>query len=149
MSPTGGQHGRVAGNFYWHIRGFVERRQFGTVFAAETGFILSKNPDMIRAPDVAFVSKERLPTPPRGFIPLAPDLTVEVVSPGDYESEAHTKVLEYLKAGTRLVVVANPDTRTLTVYCSLADVRVLTESDTFDGADVLPGFSVVLKEIFE
>jgi Uma2 family endonuclease len=149
MSPTGGVHGKVAGNFLFYLRQFVDRHQLGTVFAAETGLILSRNPDIVRAPDVAFVSKERLPQVPRGFIPLAPDLAVEVVSPGDAENEVYEKVLEYLKAGTRLVLIAYPESRTIAAYRSLTDIRVLTEDDTLDGGDVLSGLVVRVSQIFE
>jgi len=82
--PPGGRHGSVTMNLGLRIGNYVERTGAGQVFAAETGFTLSRGPDTVRAPDIAFVRRERLPDPiPVGFPDLAPDLVVEVLSPGD------------------------------------------------------------------
>ena len=122
----------------------------GSVYAAETGYRLEHDPDTVRAPDVSFVSRDRLP--PEGesdrYWPFAPDLAVEVVSPSDTVSEVQEKVMDYIAAGTRLVWVAHPKTRTVTEYHSLAEVRVLTADDLLDGADVMPGFSCRVSELF-
>jgi Uma2 family endonuclease len=105
----------------------------------------------VRAPDAAFVSTERATRQTRreGFFDGAPDLAVDVVSPEDTVEEVDSKVLEYLQAGTKLVWIVHPKTQTITVYRSLDKVRVLTATDTLDGNDVLPGFAVAVKEIFE
>ncbi len=151
MSPAGGKHGVIALHLGALLDAFVRGRSLGVVCAAETGFILARNPDIVRAADVSFISKTRIPKKgqPTGYWELAPDLAVEVISPSDPASEVQSKVVEYLSAGTRLVWVIDPESRTVTMYRSLANARVLTIKDVLDGADVLPGFSVAVSELFE
>jgi Uma2 family endonuclease len=84
----------------------------------------------------------------RGYFPGAPDLAIEVVSPGDTYSEVEAKVEEWLDHGCRMVVVTNPRNRTLKVYRSRTAVTVLTTDDTFDGSDVVPGFRLPVRRIF-
>ena len=151
MTPAGSEHGEVALAIGSLVREFARHHNLGKTYAAETGFVLSRNPDTVRAPDAAFVSAERVMHQERreGFFDGAPDLAVEVVSPADTDEDVEEKVLEYLQAGTRLVWVVRPRTKTITAYRSLTNIRVLTLQDTLDGADVLPGFAVPVKEIFE
>jgi Uma2 family endonuclease len=146
----GWQHGLVLGNIIGVLGQFLQQNKIGTAYVV-TGFILSHNPDPVRAPDAAFVSAERAAQQKRreGFFDGAPDLAVEVVSPEDTVEEVDSKVLDYLQAGTRLVWIVHPRTQTITAYRSLDKVRVLTANDTLDGDDVLPGFAVAVKEIFE
>ena len=136
------------------IKHHAKTHDLGVVTAAETGFILHTNPDgrdTVRAPDVGFISKARIPEEglPEGYFQGAPDLAVEVVSPGDSHQDVEQKVLDYLDAGTKLIWIVQPRMRTITVYRSLKDVRILTENDTLDGNDVLPGFNIAVKEIFQ
>lgn len=151
MSPAGGRHGEIAMNLGAILRNYVKRRRLGRVYAAETGFILARNPDTVRAPDVAFILKDRIPPEgaPSAFWPLAPDLAVEVVSPGDRYEEIQEKIADYFHAGTQLVWIVDPRNRTVVVYNSLAGSRIFTESVTIDGGDVIPGFSCSVAEIFE
>ena len=151
MTPAGHEHGEIALAIGSLLREFVRRHKLGKTYGAETGFILSHNPDTVRAPDAAFVSAERAAKQKRreGFFDGAPDLAVEVVSPEDTVEEVDAKVLEYLQSGTKLVWIVHPKTQTITAYRSLDKVRVLTANDTLDGDDVLPGFAVPVKEIFE
>jgi Uma2 family endonuclease len=104
----------------------------------------------VRAPDLAFVCRERLPpeNQPRGFWEIAPDLVVEVVSPNDTRAEIQLKVREWIEAGVRLVWVVYPDSRTVEVIRTLLDREELTADDTLDGGDVLPGFSCAVAELF-
>lgn len=150
MAPTGARHGRVASRADHRLRAYVEREDLGEVFAAETGFRLARNPDKVRAPDVAFVSKGRLPPGdlPVGFLDVVPDLVVEVVSPGDTASYVQAKVEDWLRAGVRLVWVFYPDTRSVAVYCSLGKSYILTEEDQLQGDPVLPGFTCPVKDLF-
>lgn len=129
----------------------VKVNQLGHVYGAGTGFKLATDPDTVCAPDIAFVSRERLDkvSDPEGYWPGAPDLAVEVLSPGDTVSEVGQKVKEYLEAGARMVWVVSPKMRTVTLYRSLTDIEVLTENDTLDGGDVVPGFSFGVREIFD
>ena len=150
-APAGHEHGEIALAIGSLLREFVRMNKLGKTYGAETGFILSRNPDTVRAPDAAFVSTERVTRQTRreGFFDGVPDLAVEVVSPEDTIGEIDAKVVEYLEAGTSLIWIIHPRTRTITVYRSLDQVRVLTANDMLDGNDVLPGFAVIVKEIFE
>ncbi len=150
MSPTGRKHGKIEQMLGYLLGLYLASHPLGEAYTGEVGFILKHNPDMMRAPDVAFVSHERLQdAPAEGYLPFAPDLAIEVVSPNDTVREVQTKVLEYLQAGTRLIWIVEPDTETVTVYRSLSDVRTLTRKDTLDGWDVLPDLSIAVNEIFE
>jgi Uma2 family endonuclease len=150
MPPAGSEHGAVAVNIAVVIAQFVKANGLGVVFGAETGFKIASDPDTVRAPDLAFVRRERIPEAgiPRGFWPGAPDLAVEVVSPGDTYTEVEEKVHDWLNAGTRMVLVLNPRTYTVAVYTSHTDVVRLTELDTLDGGEVLPGFTCRVAELF-
>src|SRR3990172_12645160 len=106
--PAGYRHGEVAVKLTMAIAGFVHDRQLGAVLAAETGFKLFTNPDTVRAPDVAFVHRDRLPeSSPAGYAPFAPDLVVEVLSPDDRPGEVLAKVADWLSAGCWLVWVVD------------------------------------------
>src|SRR5688500_15428079 len=151
MPPPGHIHGRVtmrvAGPSYQH----VIANNLGIVYAAETGFLIHQNPDTVRAPDAAFVQHQRVESTGEvdGYWVGAPDLVVEVVSPTDSVGYVEEKVAEWIEAGSRLVWVISPKLRTVTVYRSLTDVSTLTEKDTLDGNDVVPGFQITVAEIFE
>ena len=143
--PTGATHGNVR-----LLDEYVEAHDLGIVCGAETGFILQRTPDVVRAPDVAFVAKDRIPATgvPETYWPFAPDLAVEVVSPSDRVDDLQAKVGEYFTAGTRLVWVIHPRSRTVFVYRSPHDVRALGETDELSSADVLPGFSCRVSRCF-
>lgn len=149
MAPAGSLHGNVAIQVTLPLAQYVKANELGVVFAAETGFKLATNPDTVRAPDVAFVSRERIEQigMPEGYWPGAPDLAVEVVSPGDTYTEIQEKVLDWLAAGTRMVIVVNPRKRTASVHRG-ATATVLTEKDVLSGEDVVPGWSVPVKDLF-
>ena len=150
MAPAGGRHGRTAMNAGTLLNVHVRARQLGQVFAAETGFVIRRNPDTVRAPDAAFVSANRLGTDeiPDGFVEVVPDLVVEVASPGDGRTEIREKVEDWVRAGVKLVWVLYPISRSATVYRSVEDVRNLTEADFLEGEDVVPGFSCQLSDLF-
>ena len=150
MAPAGGEHGIVAINTGMFLNFHVRSEDLGRVFAAETGFILSRDPDTVRAPDAAFISYDRLSEEaiPDGYLAAAPDLVVEVVSPSDTRREVREKVEEWLRAGVRLAWVIYPVTRSADVYRSIDDVSHLSEHDVLDGEDVVPGFACRLGELF-
>jgi Uma2 family endonuclease len=146
--PAGSTHGLVAMNLGVEVAVYVKRTGAGAVYAAETGFQLATNPDTVRAPDVAFVTRDRLP--PRGttgYPALAPDLAVEVLSPGDRPGEVLAKVADWLSAGTRLVWVVDPARRIARVYRADGSETLVTADQALDGEDVLPGFSCPLDGI--
>ena len=150
MSPAGSEHGAVIMNLGAPLTVHVRTNNLGIVFGAETGFKLASNPDTVRAPDIAFVRRERIPETgvPKGYWPGAPDLAVEVVSPGDTVYEVDEKVAEWLAAKARAVWVVNPKRRTVTVHRPSKNVVVLSEADELDGQDVVPGFRCRIVGIF-
>lgn len=150
MAPAGFEHGLVATALVHILRAFVIERRLGAVVSAETGFVIAHDPDTVRAPDVAFVTADRVTTQkrPSGYFVGAPDLAVEVVSPTDTNDAVEAKVLDYLDAGTRQVWVVSPRHRTLQVVESRQSSRILGPDDTLDGGDLLPGFSLRVGEIF-
>ena len=146
--PAGFRHGAVSAALARLLGDHVAAHRLGLVLAAETGFQLATAPDTVRAPDVAFVSRERLPDPePAGYAALAPDLVVEVLSPGDRPGETLAKVGDWLNAGTRIVWVVDPRRRVVHVYRQDGSESLLDESDALDGEDVVPGFRCPLREI--
>jgi Uma2 family endonuclease len=149
MAPAGGPHGKVANQANWRLMNHVEAHQLGVVFAAETGFRIGTKPDTVRAPDVAFVTRARIEQIgiPEGFWPGAPDLAVEVVSPSDTFSEVEEKVLDWLDAGCRMVIVLDPRKRTASVYRG-PNAKLLTVDDMLSGEDVVPGWSVAIRDLF-
>jgi Uma2 family endonuclease len=148
MIPPAYEHGRITFRFGYLLGAHVEPRRLGTILAAETGFLLSRDPDTVRAPDVAFVRAEREPGPIRGYFPGAPDLAVEVLSPEDRPGSVREKVAEWLEAGTLAVWVVDPRQRTVTVHEPNHEPRVRGESECLRGGEVLPGFELPVREIF-
>ena len=150
MPPAGGAHGAMAFELGRIVGNFVVERQLGQVYAAETGFIIDLDNRTVLAPDVAFVAADRVPPmeEQRGFVPVLPDLAVEIVSPSDRMVNVNAKVGEYLDAGVRLVWVVEPTRKTVTAYHADRSARLLIVGDTLDAGDVLPGFSLPLTELF-
>ena len=147
--PAGYSHGDLAARLLVAIGNHVDAHDLGRVFAAETAFTLARNPDTVRAPDVAFISAARLPDPaPRGFAELAPDLAVEVLSPDDGPGEALAKVADWLNAGTRLVWVVDPIRASARVYRADGSESMLGDADVLRGEDVVPGFACKLEALF-
>ena len=144
---AGDRHGRVTMNLTIRLGTHVERAAAGQLFAAETGFTLSRAPDTVRAADIAFIRRERLPEPISGFPALAPDLVVEVLSPGDRPGETLTKVGDWLEGGTRLVWVIDPERHSARAYRHDGSETSIGEGEQLDGEDVLPGFSCRLDSI--
>lgn len=127
----------------------VEEHSLGYIFS-DVGVILSTDPPTVRGPDLAFVSAERLPNgmPKRGFLPFAPDLCIEIISPSNTFSEIQEKVLEYLESGTRLVWVVYPETGSVTEYRSRIEIRILESTDALEGGNILPGLRVPVASLF-
>jgi Uma2 family endonuclease len=154
--PASYQHGVVAGRVFARLSAWLEQDRvargasepLGDALAAETGFTLSRKPDTVRAPDVAYVRAERRPTITRGFPELAPDLAVEVLSPDDRPGEVLAKVGDWLKAGTELVWVIDPQRRHARHFAADGTVIILGEHDALDGAPVLPGLRVPLSGLW-
>ncbi|MFH1267853.1 MAG: Uma2 family endonuclease [Planctomycetota bacterium] len=150
MVPAGWRHGAVGGNLHSLLGYHVMEHNLGRVLGADPGFLLSRDPDTVRAPDIAFISRKRLEgeVPKEAFWPGAPDLAVEVVSPGDTTGEVDEKVKSWLDAGARIVWVVNPKWQSVTVYRSATDIKTLTENQKLTGEDLVPGFSCRVGDIF-
>lgn len=151
MTPAGGKHGVITLNIGSAVRAFVREHRLGFVTAAETGYILARNPDgrdTVRAPDVGFIAAARLPEGlSDGYVPFAPDLAVEVVSPGDDADDLQLKVTQYLRAGTRLVLLIYPRSQTVVAWTP-DRTETLSSGQIISGGDVLPGFSLPVEDVF-
>ena len=149
LSPVGGPHGRMQIRFGMFMGPHVESNQLGEIFA-ELGFTLTRNPDVVRAPDVSFISAEQLRRTPLGpgFYSGYPDIAVEVISPGDTIREIEDKIQAYFDAGTRLVWLAYSDRRRVMVRYPDGRGRMLSGDDVLSGEDVMPGFSVPINDLF-
>jgi Uma2 family endonuclease len=146
--PPGGAHGRLAMHVGALLNEHVRRLGLGTVLV-EAGYVLRRKPDTVRGPDISFVSVARLPPDqiPETFIPGAPDLAVEILSPGSRWSEVEEKVADYLASGARLVWLVDPREGRVVVRYPDRPPAVLTEIDTIDGEDVVPGFTLPVAEL--
>ncbi len=150
MSPVGFDHARIVARLIFLLQRHLDGRGLGVV-VTEMGFTLASNPDTVRAPDIAFLRNDRLPSRgTRGFPEQSPDAVIEVLSPDDRPSEVRRKVENYLEKGVPLVVVVNPEDATVTSIRSKGPAVVQqAEEDVLDLGDVIPGFSCSLREIFE
>jgi Uma2 family endonuclease len=151
MSPTGFEHGRLERLISKRPALFVEAHDLGEVAVGEVGIYTRRNPDTVRGADVVFISHERLAQrkAQAGFLDVAPELVVEVLSPGDTWSAVTQKLKEYFAAGVKLVWVADPSSRSVYTYRSPTDVREFAEADELTGDDVLPGLSIRVGTFYE
>jgi Uma2 family endonuclease len=151
VAGTGAWHGFIVGLVFEAINAFARKHRLGAAFADNVSYIVGRGPDVVRIPDASLVSRDRIAKHgiPEAFWPFAPDLAVEVVSPGDDAQDVYGKVHEYLDGGTRLVWVLWPAYRAATVYEQGGVVRELGADDVLDGGEVLPGFSHRLGDFFE
>ena len=147
LMPPGFDHGEYAGDIYMALRLFVRAHTLGRV-STEAGFVLERDPTIVRSPDVSYVEAVRLEgVDTSKWIEGAPTLAVEIVSPGDLWSEVEDKVALYLRCGTRVVWIVDPATKTVQVRHD-GDVHIFRQNETLDGGDMLPGFRLPLPEIF-
>jgi Uma2 family endonuclease len=148
MTPAGDIHTILAIEIAWLLNNYVRAHDLGWVTGADAGFQLAEDPDTVRSPDVGFVSKARAPKLSGKFFAVAPDLAVEIMSPGDTASEIQAKVLEYFQAGTNLVWVVYPKTKTVAVHVDAKTTHTVDLNGTLEGGNVLPGFMLPVREIF-
>lgn len=151
MAPTGGWHGKVESIIGYLLRGHVETDDLGEVLVGEPGIILHRNPDRVRAPDVCFFTRARLPAEalPDGYFEIVPDLIVEVISPNDRAGEVLDKIQEWLEAGARLVWAVYPTRRSVVAYHDDGTIQLHTDRDTLSGAPVLPEFICPVARFFD
>ncbi len=167
MTPAGHHHGRLAINITTPLDQYVRAHNLGAVYAAETGVQLTTAPRVGEISCQEIGNREPLGRTSlssisyflspisyllvgdtAGYWPGAPDVAVEVVSPHDLYTEIDDNFMDWLTAGTRMVVIVNPRQHTGTVYRSQSEIPLLTEEDTLDGADVVPGWSIAVRELF-
>ena len=144
MPPTSLEHGNISADLFWFLSLHIRENQLGRVYM-DTGFRVGER---VLIPDIAFISTDRLPDDQSKASPVPPDLAVEVVSPTDAQSRIIRKVFAYLEAGTHLVWILEPVSKTVTVYRSETDITVLTRHDTLSGEEVVKGFSCQVAELF-
>lgn len=150
MSPVKHEHGTVTHLVSYYLNEFVLPRGLGDI-GGEEGFVVEREPDTVRAPDVHFVRADRVPIGQVAdqFVEGGPDLAVEVRSPSESLAGLLSKADEYLAAGTRLVWIFDPASRTVYVRASDGTTQSLTTEDVLDGGEVLPGFRLPLRKIFD
>ncbi len=151
MTATSLLHNALVGLVFVLLRTFVRERGLGMVCVDGAAYILRRDPDLVRVPDVSFVARDRIPVGGLGLVfwPFAPDLAVEIVSPNDRPGEVRTKVGEYVAAGARAVWVMSPARQALTVHRPNSASVTLGPDDEVDGGDVLPGFRVRVRDLFD
>lgn len=149
MAPTGHAHGYVEFNIGGILREFVRKHKLGRIIGGEVGIYTQRNPDTVRAADVAFISRERLAqVQSQSYLDVAPELIVEVLSPDDAWSQLMEKLEEYFIIGVQMVWVADPRRQQVYVYSSLTEVERFTMAEVLSGGKILPGFSVPVAELF-
>ena len=146
--PTGDPHGDAVTRIAFYLTGYAEENDYGVVRSGEPGYRLERDPDTVRAPDVAWIAPVRIPPGTQGYPELAPDLAVEVKSPGNSYAELAAKAGMWLSYGSREVWVADPERVTITVYRPYQEPLTLGEDDTLAGGDLLPGFSAPVWRLF-
>ena len=151
MSPASHDHGRIAMRIGATLAEFVWRNNLGEAYAAETGFLLTSNPDTVLAPDAAFISEEhaRRGRDRKGYWPGPPDIAVEVLSPSETGPKARKKIEEWLGYGTKQVWIVNPKKQTLTVHWASGESKTFSSEEIFEADELLRGFSVAVADIFK
>ena len=144
------KHGQAAMSLGAFILAHVRPRRLGRVIGTDAGVLLERNPDTVREPDVAFISADRLPLNADipGYLEVVPDLVAEIISPSDRPAQIHDKTRMWLSYGVRIVWEIHPERREVQVHQLGQPPTVLGEDDTLDGGDVLPGFSLPVRDIF-
>lgn len=150
MTPVNLRHHRVTGNVYGPLQVYVAQRGLGVV-GGEGGFVLSREPDTVLAPDIAFVRADRWPQGDAedhlGY--FSPDLAVEVRSPSESMRSLLAKAQTYVDAGVRLVWLVDPNSRTVIVLPPDTEPQTLAEGDVLDGGAVVPGYRVPVADVFQ
>jgi len=148
MDHAGDEHGIQEAEIAWHLMNFNRQHKTGWVLTGEVGVYTRRNPDTVRAADVIFISRQRLPVPSGKALKVAPELVVEIVPPTDRWRDVRDKIEEYFAIGVERVWIVEPETKTVLVYRTPVDLIKLTQDDTLRGEGVLDGFVLPLAEFF-
>ena len=146
--PTGDPHGETVTSTTVALANYVAANRYGSVRSGEPGYRLERNPDTVRAPDIAWFAPGRLPEGTQGYPELAPDLAVEVKSPSNSNPEMAAKATMWLSYGSQQVWVEDPEQNTVTIHRPGSNPVVLGEYDVLDGGDLLPGFTTPVWRLF-
>ncbi len=149
LTPTGFEHGDIEFTLGTELKQFVSARNLGWVIGGEVGIYIHRNPDRIRAADIAFVSKQRTAQrPPHGYLELAPELVVEIISPSDLWQGVREKIQDYFSTGVERVWIVEPDNRAVLVYRNSTEAQELHEGDTLHGEGILAAFALPVADLF-
>ena len=149
MPPTGWPHARAEVKVSSRLARFAEASGLGTVLGGEAGIVIRRDPDTLRGADVAYISRERLARAcSQGYLDVAPELIVEIVSPNDRWTDLTAKLEDYFSIGVDLVWVVDPQRRRVSCYRSPTDLALLGPGDTLTAEPILPGFMLPVSELF-
>ena len=151
MPLNGGWHGILVANITCPLGIYVDEHDLGATYGAGVGCILTTNPDTVRAPDGAFLSRQRdlEIVDKEGYLPGAPDLAIEVIDYGEDPLEVREKIETWLRHGSKMVIAVNVEPESVTVYRSPTEMRQLGLDDVIDGEEVVPGWRLPVRELFE
>lgn len=148
MSTNGGEHSLIESEIIFQLKSFNAQHKAGWVLEGEAGVYGRRNPDTVRGMDAAFISKARHPARPKGYLEVAPELIVEVISPNDRWKDIQDKLKAYFAIGVEQVWLIEPEDHTVFVYLELTEVIRLGEADILQGEGVLSGFTLPQAELF-
>jgi len=149
MTPPGNEHGIIQALLIWYLQTFVIPRKLGWVTGGEAGVYTHRNPDSVRGMDVAFISYARQPARPRGYLRVAPELIIEILSPSDRWHNVQEKIEEYFVIGVHRVWIVDPANYTVSIYRAATEFIKLKRYDIVRGEGILAEFSLPLAELFE
>lgn len=151
MSPAGGRHGRIAIQIAWLLKNHVHKNQSGIVFAAETGFRISRDPDTVLAPDVAYVQRSRYEEleETTSYLPIAPDLVIEVLSPSDRFAAVESKAFAWLDSNSQLVLLVDPENESIHAYRSRKRIEIFEAHETIDCSDAVAEWTLSVADVFK
>jgi Uma2 family endonuclease len=148
MTPTGDEHGTIEFNLGRELSAFVRKNKLGRVTGGEVGIYIRRRPDRIRAADIAYISAKRSARPVKGFLEVAPELVVEIMSPEDRWQDIRDKLADYFSIGVEQVWIVEPQNRKVLIFSSTTDVEEHNEGDTLRGEGALEGFAMQVAELF-
>jgi Uma2 family endonuclease len=149
MSPAGGVQGFIEARLVTALYHFVQEYSLGWVMTGEVGIYTRRKPDRVRGADVVFLSKERWPgRPPKGFLEVAPELVVEIMSPNYRWQDVRQKLVEYFAIGVRWVWIVEPENRTVLVFRAVTDIQQYGMDDMLVGEGLLEGFALAVANLF-
>ena len=149
MTPTGAEHGRIEIALGLNIERHVSEQNLGWVVGGEVGLYTARDPDRVRGADLVVLSRRATPDgPPKGFLEVAPELVVEIMSPSDTWQAVQEKLEEYLAIGVEQVWIVEPDNRSLSVYTATTEIRRYSGEEIFIAEGLLGGLEISLKDLF-